>query len=1758
MAHQIVCRTRVDEPGTALEFTWSVGSSAFPTYTLRDDLVEQFRENTKEARDRLFDLVSLYQPAAADRDLPALRRCCLELAGAGRNLYNLIFAPEAQPKGVTKTVRRWLREVTDTDGVQSLEVVSEGRPWFAPWNVVYDADPDEGLFLNAEPRAHGGGDLPAAALRPFWGLRYNLCGGLPVEPLRRKRLPSPLDVLLVIDPVVRDDLAHHVNDAGVSEKAMLLDFVAACEKAKARVATSREQLRKALKKRPHLIYWLGHADPTYLALGDDKVSLADLGNFLRDSGDDDEPSLPGGLVFLNACQTATTFDRGLGSFLKVFHDADFSGIIATEERTLDNVASPFGLEVMTAFLDVREPIGEILRRLRARYAPLGLLYGTYCPPDLQVRTDAAPVVLDPVGQARIGGAVGGQMLGGGAGSAVAERQAKAETAEKGPDELPLLPNEPYLPLASYGPEHRALFAGRDDDITRFSRVLGRPETRVLVLHGESGVGKSSFLNAGVIPYLDDVAVGFRFHGEDGKPGSVLFARATDDPAGQIAEVLADFAARPYRFTTPADEMHAVDLGAVLAGVLEIEEPVAGPAVRAALLADTARLERALGALASSVPFTLVLIIDQGEEMFTLAKPDSSGLADRDRVLRMLSRVGEGRGDYKVIVSLRTEFYGRLIGSLRQGPDGATGVRDYLLADLDRDDLIAFITRPTSDGPIDHAREIPRDRYGFWYGSGVPEVLASELLRAGRKDGVLPLAQVICSQLWERAQSRSSDPSARVVTHDDLAALGGFAGALRRHVEAQITAIVPARAPAGAWLLRTAQSVLPERYWTRETFQRLMADLTLSQVDGTLTTALVSEKKLTEDYGKLEGISFADLLGRADNSRLLRTTVRQGDDGAEERSLSLGHDALARVAFPWKQELARRRQLVRWRLGAAAGMAVTAMFAFMTLRLTVQGHALETAVAEARNRAAAESAAYGKLRLANDETHRALDDAIDAHKESTAALKQSEESRKEAEAINEFFTEKLLAQAKPENNPRESKVTVEELLDRAAKEISSFTGDPRHEATIRQAIGRSYYYLGEYKKAEPHLRRNLEIRRKALPPDDPATLHAIHNVALVLSSTNRNAEAEALYRGNLAARTRVLGPEDPDTLLEANNLAGVLSSLGKRDEAETLYRDNLKVLLRVLGPDHRWTLLATQGLARLLHARGRLVDAEAMHRSNLDALRRVRGPDDPATLSTIINLAHVLRARGKLADAEAFYRDALRGDLRVYGAQHPNTHIAIDNLASLLRANGKTTEADKLYVDILDAERRDKGLEDPDTLAATDTLAGLLSSEGKLHEAERLYRGNLATRHRVQGSEHNDTLWTMLYLADVLRLRRDYPESEKLYRKCLAARRRTGPNDPATFTAMNNLAVLLEARGNYDEAEKLFREALDGRQHVLGDKHVWTLFSVDNVAQFLQTRGRFDEAIALRRGNLEARVHSQGESHLDTLNERNSLALLLQKRGDLKEAETLYRRNLEARLSAQGPDHANTLSATQILITFLAAHGRAADAVKVREESVKLLELKLGPDHPETLRSRSYLAVDLRAAARTAETIALLEPILELQESKLGPGHADTIYSRNALDSAYVSLGRWADLEKLRRNVVAFRRKAAEPDSEVLAGALFWLGDNLRIEKKWSDSELALRECLEIRKKKVPGSWLEYSAMSLLGGALSGQGKYVEAEPLVVRGCEGMKSREATIELWGKYLLLGAETRLVRFYEDWGKPDQAKAWARKLGLVDLPVDVFARP
>jgi hypothetical protein len=178
--------------------------------------------------------------------------------------------------------------------------------------------------------------------------------------------------------------------------------------------------------------------------------------------------------------------------------------------------------------------------------------------------------------------------------------------------------------------------------------------------------------------------------------------------------------------------------------------------------------------------------------------------------------------------------------------------------------------------------------------------------------------------------------------------------------------------------------------------------------------------------------------------------------------------------------------------------------------------------------------------------------------------------------------------------------------------------------------------------------------------------------------------------------------------------------------------------------------------------------------------------------------------------------------------------------------------------------------------------------------------------------------------------------------------------------------------------------------------------------------------------------------------------------------------------------------------------------------------------------------------------------------KLGPDHPRNLLSRNNLANAQESLGHWSDAETLRRDALARRRKTVKPDSPLLAGDLDGLGRNLLKQAKWSEAEAVLRECLAIRAKAIPDDWRRFHSMSLLGGALLGQGKCTEAEPLVVQGYEGMKAREAKIPVPAKSRLTEAAERVVQLYEAWGQPEQAAAWKQKLGLADLPADAFARP
>jgi hypothetical protein len=140
---------------------------------------------------------------------------------------------------------------------------------------------------------------------------------------------------------------------------------------------------------------------------------------------------------------------------------------------------------------------------------------------------------------------------------------------------------------------------------------------------------------------------------------------------------------------------------------------------------------------------------------------------------------------------------------------------------------------------------------------------------------------------------------------------------------------------------------------------------------------------------------------------------------------------------------------------------------------------------------------------------------------------------------------------------------------------------------------------------------------------------------------------------------------------------------------------------------------------------------------------------------------------------------------------------------------------------------------------------------------------------------------------------------------------------------------------------------------------------------------------------------------------------------------------------------------------------------------------------------------------------------------------------NNLLTAYVDAGATAKAAALFTDV----RKRLPRDSPQLAEQLARFGRSLIQAKAFTEAETLVRECLAIREKQEPEDWRTFNTQSMLGGALLGQKKYAEAEPLLLQGYEGMKQRETSIPKsgGGELRILEALDRLIELYTALDKP-----------------------
>ncbi len=257
---------------------------------------------------------------------------------------------------------------------------------------------------------------------------------------------------------------------------------------------------------------------------------------------------------------------------------------------------------------------------------------------------------------------------------------------------------PYPGLSAFTADDHASFIGREREVVELVNRLRTQSTVVVV--GPSGVGKSSFLAAGVACAL---------------------------PAGWSARCI-----RP-----------GSDPFAALSSILGRSEPA------------PAELAAQLVAMAERLGETVVIVVDQAEELFTVCADD----AQRVRFAEALA-IASRAPNLRVILGIRDDFLCRI--------EDLAPWRGMLARSLQ-------ILRVPGLEELERIIAVPARRRGFDFDDPtLPRTIASDV--AGQP-GALPLLAFAAAALWEQR-----DRHFRRLTRDAYRRIGGVSGALVQYAD----------------------------------------------------------------------------------------------------------------------------------------------------------------------------------------------------------------------------------------------------------------------------------------------------------------------------------------------------------------------------------------------------------------------------------------------------------------------------------------------------------------------------------------------------------------------------------------------------------------------------------------------------------------------------------------------------------------------------------------------------------------------------------------------------------------------------------------------------------------------------------------------------------------------------------------------------------------------------------------------------------------
>lgn len=322
-----------------------------------------------------------------------------------------------------------------------------------------------------------------------------------------------------------------------------------------------------------------------------------------------------------------------------------------------------------------------------------------------------------------------------------------------------LPLEPYRYLQRYQEEDARIFFGRGSYIYDLYHQITTPKTSpIILLYGQSGVGKSSLLDAGLVPRLKRGHM-VEYVRRDGNQ-SLLETVLTGLKSLMASEAWAKL---KQQETLDTKKAQLVKLGAIQDSLETGSEPYislqktiaelqkeidsltytiqeTNAAVAVPNATDLVNLWRYVEEKADS-PF--ILIVDQVEGIYTSgqgAAPAKAELYQFLEAIKPLFFLPKDRPRGKLLLSYRKEYHPEI-------QEGINAFRfpteSVFLQQLDRNGIFEVVNGLTSDPSL-------TTKYRLSIEEGLPSQIADDLLR-DKDAAIAPVLQILLTEMWKEVE-----------------------------------------------------------------------------------------------------------------------------------------------------------------------------------------------------------------------------------------------------------------------------------------------------------------------------------------------------------------------------------------------------------------------------------------------------------------------------------------------------------------------------------------------------------------------------------------------------------------------------------------------------------------------------------------------------------------------------------------------------------------------------------------------------------------------------------------------------------------------------------------------------------------------------------------------------------------------------------------------------------------------------------------------